>query len=196
MCWWCPELCWAPKQQGGNWLLLSNSPEARQRGELQPGTLEQCHENWNSFSFFLLIWIIHNYPLLWVSAGGQCYLKTWLSSKALTRMLHTRNTDRKIAISPLVHWTGLPLLNTKGTISLSACSPVYKQAASLRNNLIICGCLYYLEADLGRQRLRTWSLFAKLGFFWAFHMKNANIKAESSDFCSPLKIKDQENYFS
>lgn len=114
MCWWCPELCWAPKQQGGNWLLLSNSPEARQRGELQPGTLEQCHENWNSFSFFLLIWVY--YPLLWVSAGGQCYLKTWLSSKALTRMLHTRNTDRKIAISPLVHWTGLPLLNTKGTI--------------------------------------------------------------------------------
>lgn len=59
--------------------------------------------------------------------------------------------------------------------------------------MIICGCLSYLESDLDRQRLRAWFLFDFFFFsFWAFHMKSANIRAESSDFCSPLKIKDQD----
>lgn len=60
-------------------------------GEPQPGDKSNAVAM-GSFSFFLLIWVY--YPLLWIPAGGQCYLKTWLLSKAHTHVLHIRNADR------------------------------------------------------------------------------------------------------
>ena len=87
-----------------------------QGGEPQPSTPEQRHGNKGSISSLLLNWVY--YLLLWLSAGGQCYLKAWLLSKARAHMLQVRSTDRskkQIQNSQTKSKFSISLLNSSAT---------------------------------------------------------------------------------
>lgn len=154
----------------------------------------------------MLIWVC--YPLLWISAGGQCYLKSWLSSKALRCMLHEKHRQKNsnFSISLLNRSAGAEHKRHHFSFCMQSCleaSCFPEGQLFQRNNLIICGCLYYLESDLGRQRLRAWFLFTILFFFlehfacshftWRYKHKH---KGRVFWFLFPLKTKDLENSFS